>query len=192
MAAQCSHCEQPLVNDDGNLYALRIGFVTETGARVSDLTDTQIEAWVDALARKIGTTRTGGLRMNASHNPLPSEVLWSKRFVEDFAAALAAASIPADPPALWECPDCAFSFDASHRDETTNYFLEPVYSCPNCAEARLSAEVARLRAALTDVLRVAERMPRQDSPLYRQQIRDFIETIQDAKAMLRAADPETP
>lgn len=41
---------------------------------------------------------------------------------------------------LWTCPECAFSFDATHVDESGGY------SCPCCAEARLTAELAKARA----------------------------------------------
>jgi hypothetical protein len=47
-------------------------------------------------------------------------------------------------PALWTCPACAFTFDACHQDDTP----EGSYSCPCCAELRLQAEAAALRAAL--------------------------------------------
>lgn len=51
------------------------------------------------------------------------------------------------------CPDCAFTFDAFHEDASGGY------SCPACAEARLTAEVARLAVAVrvqrgTDYARV--------------------------------------
>ncbi len=42
--------------------------------------------------------------------------------------------------ALWSCPDCAFTFDAVHTD------VGGGYSCPACAESRLSAALAVLRA----------------------------------------------
>jgi hypothetical protein len=35
-------------------------------------------------------------------------------------------------PKMWDCPDCAFSFDAIHVDEPGGG-----YSCPVCAESRL-------------------------------------------------------
>src|SRR6266545_4315065 len=47
-------------------------------------------------------------------------------------------------PELWTCPACAFTFDACHQDDTP----EGGYSCPSCAELRLQAEEAALRAAL--------------------------------------------
>jgi hypothetical protein len=47
-------------------------------------------------------------------------------------------------PELWTCPACAFAFDACHQDNTP----EGGYSCPACAELRLQAEAAALRAAL--------------------------------------------
>ena len=43
---------------------------------------------------------------------------------------------------LWECPDCAFGFDAMHSD------IDGTYSCPLCAETRLLAEVEKLRAEI--------------------------------------------
>ncbi|HET7025076.1 MAG TPA: DUF3850 domain-containing protein, partial [Gemmatimonadales bacterium] len=36
-------------------------------------------------------------------------------------------------PKLWECPDCAFTFDAAHEDDTP----QGGYSCPVCAVAAL-------------------------------------------------------
>ncbi|HZD38693.1 MAG TPA: hypothetical protein VE664_08645 [Actinomycetes bacterium] len=47
-------------------------------------------------------------------------------------------------PELWTCPVCAFTFDACHQYDTP----EGGYSCPACAEPRLQAEAAALRAAL--------------------------------------------
>ncbi len=47
-------------------------------------------------------------------------------------------------PELWTCPACAFTFDACHQDDTP----EGGYSCPSCAEQRLQAGAAALRAAL--------------------------------------------
>ena len=44
---------------------------------------------------------------------------------------------------LWNCPECAFGFDAFHTDERGGG-----YSCPLCAEAWLEKEVARLRSQL--------------------------------------------
>jgi hypothetical protein len=45
---------------------------------------------------------------------------------------------------LWSCPDCAFSFDAMHVDESGGY------SCPVCAEARLEQENVVLKRAIED------------------------------------------
>ena len=39
-------------------------------------------------------------------------------------------------PQLRQCPDCMFTFDATHTDEDGGY------SCPNCAEERLSDALA--------------------------------------------------
>jgi rubrerythrin len=47
--------------------------------------------------------------------------------------------------ACWSCPDCAFTFDAMHED------AEGGYSCPACAEIRLTAERDKLRAELSDL-----------------------------------------
>lgn len=44
---------------------------------------------------------------------------------------------------LWSCPNCAFTFDAGH-DNTDGSGC----SCPVCAEAKLTAEIDRLRAAV--------------------------------------------
>jgi hypothetical protein len=41
------------------------------------------------------------------------------------------------------CPDCAFTFDAFHRDDS-----DDEYSCPACAESRLEAQLAELQALL--------------------------------------------
>lgn len=50
---------------------------------------------------------------------------------------------PADvPPALWECPDCAFSFAAEHTDTATGE-----HSCPVCENARLAARIRATRPA---------------------------------------------
>jgi hypothetical protein len=45
---------------------------------------------------------------------------------------------------MWECPGCAFAFDAMHTNEDGSY------SCPACAEIRLAEEVTRLRKELDD------------------------------------------
>lgn len=37
---------------------------------------------------------------------------------------------------LWQCPDCAFAFDAAHEDSDGGH------TCPCCAEARLTAALA--------------------------------------------------
>lgn len=49
---------------------------------------------------------------------------------------------------FWTCPNCAFSFDAVHKNEDGGY------SCPNCEEARLRAEVERLKKAHEQILRI--------------------------------------
>jgi len=56
--------------------------------------------------------------------------------------------------AIWECPDCGFAFDATHKDEGMNE-----YSCPNYSESELSksaaekdTEIQRLRTALEEIL----------------------------------------
>jgi len=41
-----------------------------------------------------------------------------------------------------ECPDCAFTFDATHEDKDGGY------SCPQCDQLALQAENDRLREAL--------------------------------------------
>jgi len=46
---------------------------------------------------------------------------------------------------LWSCPNCAFTFDAGHDNADGSG-----YSCPVCAEARLTKEVAELRQVLAD------------------------------------------
>jgi hypothetical protein len=61
------------------------------------------------------------------------------------AAALRAAQAERDA-ALWTCPDCAFSFDASHEDTNGGY------SCPCCAEARLTAERDAAHAVIRRLL----------------------------------------
>jgi Zn finger protein HypA/HybF involved in hydrogenase expression len=43
---------------------------------------------------------------------------------------------------VWECPTCAFTFDARHTNDGT----DGEYSCPVCAESQLRARVARLEA----------------------------------------------
>lgn len=58
----------------------------------------------------------------------------AKRALDELRAALASA------PQLWQCPDCAFSFDAMHADEGGGY------SCPACAETRLTAALASANA----------------------------------------------
>lgn len=64
---------------------------------------------------------------------------------------------------LWQCPDCAFSFDAMHADEGGGY------SCPACAETRLTAALAlasanalneRLVTALADLLDAVDALNR--------------------------------
>lgn len=44
--------------------------------------------------------------------------------------------------ALWTCPACAFTFDRAHEDESGGF------SCPSCAEARLTKQVAALTATV--------------------------------------------
>lgn len=50
---------------------------------------------------------------------------------------------------VWSCPDCAFSFDAFHTDQDGGY------SCPACAELRLSSEVATLTATVAGLRELA-------------------------------------
>lgn len=47
---------------------------------------------------------------------------------------------------LWVCPDCAFAFAAEHTD------ADGGYTCPACNEAKLAAELERLRAERDDLL----------------------------------------
>ena len=47
---------------------------------------------------------------------------------------------------LWSCPACAFTFDAMHVDADTGE-----YSCPACAELRLTAERDAALAAIQRV-----------------------------------------
>ena len=51
--------------------------------------------------------------------------------------------------ALWQCPDCAFAFDAAHHADGK----PGEYTCPACAEARLEAALKRCHALL-DIARV--------------------------------------
>jgi 8-oxo-dGTP diphosphatase len=67
---------------------------------------------------------------------------------EDQPAPKDAAGLPRHDSAgyrvsLWSCPECGFTFDTLHVDVVE---LGGGYSCPACAELRLSAEVAVLRA----------------------------------------------
>jgi len=55
-------------------------------------------------------------------------------------------ALEAERPALWECPDCAFGFDAQHTDQNGGY------SCPACAEHELGKQVAAL-AEVIEALR---------------------------------------
>ena len=45
-----------------------------------------------------------------------------------------------DNAKLWECPDCGFAFDAVHTHKDGGY------SCPCCAEMRLSTALASAEA----------------------------------------------
>jgi hypothetical protein len=56
--------------------------------------------------------------------------------------------VPATNGLLWECPDCAFAFDAMHKDEDGGY------SCPVCEVARLTRERRTLEPLLVDVARL--------------------------------------
>lgn len=47
-------------------------------------------------------------------------------------------------PRLWSCPACAFTFDAVHTEQDGSY------SCPACAEKRLSEALEACAAALED------------------------------------------
>lgn len=54
---------------------------------------------------------------------------------------------------LWECPDCAFSFDREHATQATGD-----HDCPNCAEEKLTAErdslASQLEAARNSIARL--------------------------------------
>lgn len=53
-------------------------------------------------------------------------------------------------PKLYDCPDCAFSFDAAHA------IVNGKPTCPCCEEHRLRARIAKLEAALGELLDVVE------------------------------------
>lgn len=53
-------------------------------------------------------------------------------------------------PNMWDCPDCGFSFDARHED------VGGGYSCPVCAEVRLTAA---LRDLAEEYERLTDRTP---------------------------------
>lgn len=62
---------------------------------------------------------------------------------------------------LWECPDCCFAFDARHVNSTGEG-----HSCPNCAEAALTARVADLERrvkAMQDALAEATKEKRESA-----------------------------
>lgn len=53
---------------------------------------------------------------------------------------------------VWECSQCGFRFAVEHvNDDGTG-----AYSCPVCAEARLTRELGEARNALSAIKRVAE------------------------------------
>lgn len=49
------------------------------------------------------------------------------------------------------CPDCAFTFDASHVTQATG-----LYDCPACAEQRLLDERERLTEAIGEIAALRE------------------------------------
>lgn len=58
------------------------------------------------------------------------------------------AALKRERVSLWTCPDCAFSFDAAHKDEDGGY------SCPVCGEARAERRLGAVLALCEDRERI--------------------------------------
>lgn len=82
---------------------------------------------------------------------------------------------------LWQCPDCAFAFDASHTDNDGSY------SCPCCAEARLttalssSNEMLGRAAPMLDRLAHYEGNVNQPAKALADEIRALLQSLQANK-----------
>jgi hypothetical protein len=78
------------------------------------------------------------------------EILYLLAFIVVLAIVtlLTKPSVPEAEIRLWECPNCAFGFDALHTQE------DGTYSCPVCAEQRLLTAHRQIIHSLNDARQI--------------------------------------